>query len=282
MIARESQAAAPAFPALRSLGLDSTQLAALALRGTLRAEGSSQRKRYFKLRFRIDSTQCVRYVGCHPEFVARVEQELLRLQSASKSARELKKLTDEARSCLRSTTRDLAPNLRDVGRRFHGREIRCTDRNRKACQGLTQNEPSGKIIMDENQTNGDETTLLRHAANQLPLASRTKNPSTGGLGIRTQMKKPLRPSIRNATVVLLEISSKVGDRINSDLDAQPPGLRAVKQAIPALNVLAQVHRQAIRYVVLDRELKAEQKADRITRRRRLESGNTPEKSEVDT
>jgi hypothetical protein len=91
---------------------------------TLHAEGSGQRNRYYKLRFRMDSKQHVRYVGNNPEFVDQVQRELTRLQSRTRSHRQLHALIQEANKCLRRTKEQLRPLLPLAGRCFHGREIR--------------------------------------------------------------------------------------------------------------------------------------------------------------
>ncbi len=132
-MSEESGPIPASYPTLATLGLGREQLAALAKQGTLRAEGHSGSRRYFKLRFRMGPTQRVRYVGNNPEFVDLVRAELLRLQAQAKARRHLQRLIREANQCLRRTKHRLEPLLPLAARRFHGREIRRRREDAGAC-----------------------------------------------------------------------------------------------------------------------------------------------------
>ncbi len=112
------------FPALASLRLDKEHLVALAKQGSLRAEGGSPGKRYYKLRFRVGVQQHARYVGNNPQFVEQVAQELRRLQSRTRSCRNLRRLVQEANARLHRSKQQLKLLLPLAGRCFYGREIR--------------------------------------------------------------------------------------------------------------------------------------------------------------
>lgn len=78
---------------------------------------------------------------------------------------------------------------------------------------------------------------------------------------------PLRASIRLATASLLEMGALMGTAIKAALVAQND-LRGVERAMPAINSLTLVHRQATRYVQLDCDWVANNDSRRNARRRR--------------
>jgi len=120
-------------PALASLALSKEHLAVLVKQGNLRAEGSSQSKLYYKLRFRMGPKQHVRYVGNNPVFVDQVRRELIRLQAHTKACRDLRRLIREANECLRRTKCELRSVLPLAGSVFYGREIRRRRDHGKKC-----------------------------------------------------------------------------------------------------------------------------------------------------
>jgi hypothetical protein len=89
---------------------------------------------YFKLRFRRDRQQVVRYVGCDPDHAAAVQQELDILQEERRKELELSRLTDAAKTVLRQSKRALAPVLAEEGFAFHGYEIRRRRRSRTSSE----------------------------------------------------------------------------------------------------------------------------------------------------
>jgi hypothetical protein len=110
------------FPALAKLGLTDEDLNALAHQGFVAPE-RRQAGTFFKLRFRRDGRQVVRYVG-GPEKAACVATELKTLQVARYNRRELDKLGRVARQLLRDAKAKLEPPLLELGFKFHGRAIR--------------------------------------------------------------------------------------------------------------------------------------------------------------
>jgi hypothetical protein len=110
------------FPALAELGLGDADLAALAHQGFLALERRQERT-YYKLRFRRDGRQIVRYVG-GVEKMALVAEELSLLQTARRHQRELNELVAAARKQLRNGKAQLEPALLERGFKFHGLAIR--------------------------------------------------------------------------------------------------------------------------------------------------------------
>ncbi len=80
-------------------------------------------RRYFKLRFRRNGKQVVRYVG-NADRAAAVESELSDLQYEATVMRELKARAKIARSMLREAKMLIEPTLEANGFTFHGLAIR--------------------------------------------------------------------------------------------------------------------------------------------------------------
>lgn len=84
----------------------------------------------YKLRFRVEGRQRVVYLGTDPARVQRIKCELEELQHRVRTARELRKLSRQAKDAMRASRRQLAPLLEQAGFHFHGIEIRETRRPR--------------------------------------------------------------------------------------------------------------------------------------------------------
>ena len=84
----------------------------------------------FKLRFRMNGRQRVKYLGVDARFANQVEQELGQLQQKRHDDRQLKRLNREASELLRSCKLYLEPLINAVGLRFHGLAIRQPIRRR--------------------------------------------------------------------------------------------------------------------------------------------------------
>lgn len=273
------------FPALSSLALNREHLAALAEQGSLRAEEYAHGRRYFKLRFRLGSKQHVRYVGNDPVFVEQIERELAELQTAAKAARQLRRLTRAAKSCLRTTKRCLAPLLPLAGCRFHGREIRGAPKCRSVSVDCKETLPLAsfrRMVMDddydpEESVNANQTQPST-AARNTPKPVDQRNERIRELHASVlEVSDPLRAGIRIATADLLEISSLMGSAIKAALIAGKTDLRGIERAMPAINSLTLVHRQTTRYVQLDRDWVAENDPRRdANRRRQLPDGTAGE------
>lgn len=110
------------FPALASLRLDPGHWEALAQQGFVAGEQRGQRT-YFKLRFRSEGRQVVRYLGDADRAEA-VKAELKRLQQKTKTLRVLKARTKFANQKLREAKLALEPVLEARGFQFHGYAIR--------------------------------------------------------------------------------------------------------------------------------------------------------------
>ena len=123
------QAGAPAFgcPLLRgleSLALSDEHLGALARQGFVSHEHRGQRGPFFKLRFRFEGKQIVRYLGTDAENAERVRSELLALQQGHHLGRQVERHIIEAGAALRAAKRGVQRELGDTGFHFHGLAIR--------------------------------------------------------------------------------------------------------------------------------------------------------------
>ena len=110
-------------PCLAALRLTGDDLTALRRQGFVTAERRGKRI-YFKLRFRRDRQQVVRYIGSDPDKAEAVQRELDHLQEDRKKELELSRLTEKAKKMLRKSKWVLAPLLAEEGFAFHGRQIR--------------------------------------------------------------------------------------------------------------------------------------------------------------
>jgi hypothetical protein len=110
-----------AFPLLNRLALSDQELGALTRQGFIRSEKRGS-KTIFRLRYRIDGRQHVRYVS--PRDAAALEAELGLLQRQVRARRCLASLAARARQMLRRRKSTLAPLIEAHGYHFHGQQIR--------------------------------------------------------------------------------------------------------------------------------------------------------------
>jgi len=73
---------------------------------------------------------------------------------------------------------------------------------------------------------------------------------------------PLRANLRAATADLLEIGYRLSAGIRAVMGSGSAGLEAYEEVLPAIGSMALVHRQATRYVQLDRDWVSEPEAGR--------------------
>jgi hypothetical protein len=123
---------------LASLGLTNDQIAALTKQGSICADVRSDGQVYYKLRFRLDGRQHVRYLGNVSEFVERVRAELGRLQHRARLRQQLGQLTRAAGRNLRAAKSRLEPLLGDAGFAFHGMAVR---KRRSASRKIRTDNP---------------------------------------------------------------------------------------------------------------------------------------------
>ena len=112
-----------ATPCLAKLRLTSDDLAALCRQGFVTAERRGERT-YFKLRFRRNRRQFVRYIGCDSVQAEAVQRELDLLQKERQEELKLARLTDATKQMLRDSKSALVSLLVEEGFAFHGYEIR--------------------------------------------------------------------------------------------------------------------------------------------------------------
>jgi hypothetical protein len=118
------QAVVDAPAALNQLRLTPAEMAALQKQGFVAAEMRGRRTIIYKLRFRVDGRQHVRYLGNDVAFVAAVQCALQIHQRGHELRSELRALTRDAAQLLRGTKRQLTPHLKQAGFVFHGRAVR--------------------------------------------------------------------------------------------------------------------------------------------------------------
>ena len=127
------------FPGLSRLGLSADEVRELTKQGSIRRERRG-RKTIYRLRFRIQGRQRVRYVS--PRDATALEAELAALQRPVRSRRQLSAMADIARRLLRHRKSILAPVIEAAGYHFHGLEIR---RRRNFVRRRTQ--PNDKEVI---------------------------------------------------------------------------------------------------------------------------------------
>jgi hypothetical protein len=110
------------YPALVAVRLSASDLNELARQGFVCAERRNN-KSYFKLRFRQNGKQVVRYIG-DAERACQVLEELDALQAEAKSLRRLRAMVKYAKAKLREVKLEVIPILEANGLVFHGLSIR--------------------------------------------------------------------------------------------------------------------------------------------------------------
>lgn len=117
-------------PASRSLVVFDQLRLTLEERNSLRGQGFVTAERrgpacvIFKLRFRMQGRQRVRYLGTDPEWAAAVRRALFAWQSLQNVKRQLQRAERDSRQLLRSIKPRLIQAVEAAGLRFHGRQIR--------------------------------------------------------------------------------------------------------------------------------------------------------------
>ena len=137
---------------LADLALSPDQRRALSRQGFVAAEYRGTNGRYFKLRFRYQGRQAVRYLGTNREVADRIQRELVELQAGTRLDRTLARLAREVQEALRRTKRRLEPYVEDIGYRFHGFELRRRSKQsfhvaqREATAGRQFNAAAGNLM----------------------------------------------------------------------------------------------------------------------------------------
>jgi len=117
---------------LASLRLSDEHRSALALQGFVAAEFRDGRGPYYKLRFRFQRQQVVKYLGTDPEAAEQICRELQELQRERRLYQELQRLANQARQMIREAKHELQDQIRGVGFRFHGLAVRKITRDESA------------------------------------------------------------------------------------------------------------------------------------------------------
>jgi hypothetical protein len=98
----------------------------LARQGWISEQVRSSGARTFKLRWRVEGRQRVRYLGSDPAFAAHVRAILIDMQCARRTERQFAELLGQARRQLAHVKRQLAPELAARGYAYHGYTARRT------------------------------------------------------------------------------------------------------------------------------------------------------------
>jgi hypothetical protein len=105
-------------------GLTDADQAALARQGFVIREPRGRNTIIYKLRYRLDGQQRVRYIGTETHEAERVQQSVNELQTERRLELAIGRLNREAAQLLRDGKQRLEGPLAAAGFRFHGRAIR--------------------------------------------------------------------------------------------------------------------------------------------------------------
>ena len=108
--------------------ISSEETKALAKQGFVSAERRGPNCTVYKLRFRRDGRQQVRYLGTSTELATAVEQELEKLQQTVRQNQQMFELYEAMRKQLAEVKVTLRPLLLSKGFSFHGFSVRKTRR----------------------------------------------------------------------------------------------------------------------------------------------------------
>lgn len=108
---------------LARLALTPTELAAVKQQGFISREQRSPENIVFKLRFRLNGRQRVKYVGDAAAAEA-LRQELRKLQHPHVLLKNLRAVSRAARKICRQEKLRLVPLVEQLGLKFHGRAVR--------------------------------------------------------------------------------------------------------------------------------------------------------------
>lgn len=250
---------ASSFPALRALRLLPEHLDVLTRQGTLRAEGPA--KRGIKLQFRYQGRRIVRYVGTDVDLVARVREELERLQHDVRVARSTRRLVKEARSCLRQTRTCLAPALRDLGYHFRGHEIRRrridkhAERERIYSSSISS---KGQMVMDDRNKPQADSPVGNHSQIELrkpsAMMARHQDRVDELMSLALKCRDPRQALVRFGMAKSFGIGASVAERAERLLQTPSLGQREFrKQVLPVITVTSNVFKQGARLAQIDLE-----------------------------
>jgi hypothetical protein len=110
--------------AFARLGFNPAELAAIKRQGSIHQEVRGKHTIVFKLFFRLEGRQRVKYLGTDREQVSLLQQYLEQLQDNRLQTAQVRTACRAAAQLLRETKQRLAPWVARAGLRFHGRTIR--------------------------------------------------------------------------------------------------------------------------------------------------------------
>lgn len=108
---------------LNQLSLDDAERVAVRSNGFIACE-QRRYSRVYKLRFRVQGQQRVRYLGIDPAAAELLQKELAVWQAGPRAERALREAERNARQAIREIKSRLEPDVVAAGLKFHGRTIR--------------------------------------------------------------------------------------------------------------------------------------------------------------
>lgn len=236
------------YPALATL-VSCQELEAMTRQGTVVAERFEAHKCRFKLRFRFQGRQKVRYIGIDSAFAERVRSELASLQHAHRSCRAFRNAARRARVRCRETKKELEPILAGTEFYFYGWEVRRSRNIRKSVETHSQKRLVMEDIRDDDErheVDGEAGGGLRKQLNAV-------------IATAIELENPRQAVARFATAKLMAVTAELADDVESRLRENPLTLRELrKDAAPILHCLAAISRQAARFAQLDRDFDAKE------------------------
>lgn len=110
--------------AWQGLGFTAEELTALARQGFVCCEPRGPNSKIFKLRFRLNGRQKVRYLGTNEDHAQSIQWQLLELQRSTHQHQKLRRVARETRQILTLAKSKLNPLFASAGFDFHGLSIR--------------------------------------------------------------------------------------------------------------------------------------------------------------
>ena len=246
------------YPTLAALRLTPDELEELSRQGFVCEERRGKRK-YYKLRFRSDGKQIVRYLG-DAERAATIEKELSILQNESTVLRNLDAKMKIASKMLREAKTLMEPVLNANGFVFHGFAIRQAPRRRS---NVSNNSKPGSIEEDhtmEIQSNQTDTTASLGQTSELAvqdtgqLADRHDARLSRVLDYQTsslQKEDALEANLGSINSGLMRVALWLDETIEQAMGSGPPNVERLARILPTIDTHLRVTRQVDRFAQIE-------------------------------
>ncbi len=235
-----------AFPLLSGLGLGEEEFAALARQGFIHGEQRGGKK-IFRLRFRIDGRQRVRYVS--PRHVAVLEVELKDLQRGIRSRRRLNRIAALARAgfssgdwCWPPCWRHTVLTFTDIGFAAAGERpgmerffLHAINKKENVMEPL-RTDPQALQDQDLNQALEMDEEELDGLSLQQRLLARIQEYEEEALA----RIDPLAAVVGMGTVYLAQLFEYFAKAVVDEFKTQPPTLALCRELTPQVLLLAKL------------------------------------------